>query len=119
MLGFLHTKRAALTLLVLAGAWAQNFVVPRDVDNENAIYDDLWEAQRLIAGENPYARIFSSDMRANQRYATHFLLLGPPQRFCLGVVDFGGRPMSARFEDPHGVGADAQATCHWADWRRQ
>jgi hypothetical protein len=48
-----------------------------------------------------------------------FPLFGPPRRFYLSVVDASGRPVSARVEIAHGVGADAQATCHWADWQRQ
>jgi len=48
-----------------------------------------------------------------------FPIFGPPRRFYLTVVDAGTRPTSPRIEISHGVGADAQATCHWADWRRQ
>jgi hypothetical protein len=48
-----------------------------------------------------------------------FPLFGPPRRFYLSVVDVSGHPLSPRVEIPHGVGADARATCHWADWRRQ
>ena len=48
-----------------------------------------------------------------------FPLFGPPRRFFLAVVDASGRAISPRIEIPHGVGADAQAQCHWVDWRRQ
>ncbi len=48
-----------------------------------------------------------------------FPLFGPPRRLYLSVVGVSGHPLSPRVEIPHGVGADAQATCHWADWRRQ
>jgi hypothetical protein len=48
-----------------------------------------------------------------------FPIFGPPRRFYLTVVDAGTRPISPRIEIPHGVGAGAQATCHWVDWRRQ
>jgi hypothetical protein len=48
-----------------------------------------------------------------------FPVFGPPRRFYLSVVDGNSRPISPRIEIPHGVGADAQGTCHWADWRRQ
>jgi hypothetical protein len=48
-----------------------------------------------------------------------FPLFGAPRRFYLSVVDAGGHPISPGIEISHGVGADAQATCHWADWQRQ
>ena len=48
-----------------------------------------------------------------------FPIFGPPRLLYLSVVDGNARPISPRIEIPHGVGADAQATCHWADWRRQ
>jgi hypothetical protein len=48
-----------------------------------------------------------------------FPIFGPPRIFFLSVVDGNTRPNSPRIEIPHGVGADAQAQCHWADWRRQ
>jgi hypothetical protein len=46
-----------------------------------------------------------------------FPLFGP-RRYYLIVVDAAGRPLSARIEIAHGVGPNAQASCHWADWRR-
>jgi hypothetical protein len=48
-----------------------------------------------------------------------FPIFGPPRHFFLSVVDGSTRPNSPRVEIPHGVGADAQAQCHWVDWRRQ
>lgn len=48
-----------------------------------------------------------------------FPIFGPPRRFFLSVVDSNNRPNSSQIEVPHGVGADAQAQCHWVDWRRQ
>ena len=48
-----------------------------------------------------------------------FPIFGPPRRFFLSVVDGNTRTNSPRIEIPHGVGADAQAQCHWVDWRRQ
>jgi hypothetical protein len=48
-----------------------------------------------------------------------FPIFGPPRRFFLTVVDGSTRANSPRIEVPHGVGADAQAQCHWVDWRRQ
>jgi len=77
MLAFLHTKRAALillALLLLAGVWTHYFVVPKDDRPGHDIYYDFEEAQRIVAGENPYERILSGDMRTNQKYATYFPL---------------------------------------------
>lgn len=36
------------------------------------IYFSYVEGQRLLNGENPYARILAGDMRQNQKYATYF-----------------------------------------------
>ena len=74
---FLRTRRAAticLVLIVLAGAWTHYFVVPKENRAGNDIYFDFQEAQRIIAGENPYERILAGDMRTNQKYATYFPL---------------------------------------------
>ncbi len=47
-----------------------------------------------------------------------FPLFGPPRRFYLTVVDASDHPISPRIEILHGgVGPNAQATCHWADWQ--
>lgn len=48
-----------------------------------------------------------------------FPLFGPPRRFYLSVADGNARLISPRIEIPYGVGANAQATCHWVDWQRQ
>lgn len=48
-----------------------------------------------------------------------FPLFGPPRRFYLKVVDEADRPLSAEVEIPHGLPPNAEATCHWVDWRRQ
>ena len=48
-----------------------------------------------------------------------FPIFGPPRRFFLSIVDGNSRTNSPRIEIPHGVGADAQTQCHWADWQRQ
>jgi hypothetical protein len=77
MFASLRTKRAAvvlLALMVLAAAWTHYFVVRPDIDDKNDLYYDFLEAKRLIAGENPYERILSGDMRNNQKYATYFPL---------------------------------------------
>jgi hypothetical protein len=48
-----------------------------------------------------------------------FPLFGPPRKFYLMVVDDRGRPLGPEIEIAHGLGAYAQATCHWVDWRRE
>ncbi len=48
-----------------------------------------------------------------------FPLYGAARRFFLTVVDAAGRPMSAEVEIRHGLAPNADATCHWVDWRRQ
>lgn len=47
-----------------------------------------------------------------------FPISGPPRRFFLGIIDASGRALSQRVEIEHGRGIDAQATCHWVDWRQ-
>jgi len=48
-----------------------------------------------------------------------FPIFGPPRKFYLTVVDGNEQPISPQVEILHGLGANAQATCHWIDWRRQ
>ncbi len=45
-----------------------------------------------------------------------FPIFGAPRHFYLSVVDAQGHPLSPTVEIAHGLGAAAQATCHWADW---
>ena len=78
----------------------------------------LPDVRLLLADEygNQEVKVTKSGSDAG-RY--DFPLFGPPRRFYLSVTDSGGHPISPRIEISHGVGADAQATCHWADWQRQ
>lgn len=48
-----------------------------------------------------------------------FPLFGVPRRFYLTVVDGADQPLSAEVEIRHGLAPNADATCHWVDWRRQ
>ncbi|MBW4462011.1 MAG: hypothetical protein KME47_17490 [Nodosilinea sp. WJT8-NPBG4] len=66
----------ALLLLVVAGLlmhisfW---FTPANDLMGQDIYY--IWlEGKRIIAGENPYARVLASDMRDNDKYATYFPL---------------------------------------------
>ena len=45
------------------------------------VYFTYQEGQRLAAGENPYARVLSGNMRENDKYATYL-----PAFFCASVV---------------------------------
>jgi len=89
MFAFLHTQRAAqafLALLLLSGACTHYFIVPKDDRPGHDIYFDFEEAKRIVAGENPYERILSGDMRTNQKYATYFPLF---YLLSAGVVKLG------------------------------
>lgn len=48
-----------------------------------------------------------------------FPVFPPPRRFYLSVVDATGHPVSPRIEIAHGMGSNADASCHWVDWQRQ
>ncbi|MBD1918437.1 hypothetical protein H6F55_01650 [Phormidium sp. FACHB-322] len=49
------------------------FTPAKDLMGQDIYY--IWlEGKRIIAGENPYARILASDMRDNDKYATYFPL---------------------------------------------
>jgi len=63
----------ALVLLVAAGV-VVHLSVPQENRPGTDISFDYEEAQRILRGENPYARILSGDMRTNQKYPTYFPL---------------------------------------------
>ena len=44
-----------------------------DTGGEDIYYTWL-EGKRLLAGENPYARVLAGNMRENDKYATYFPL---------------------------------------------
>ncbi|MBD2472394.1 hypothetical protein [Nostoc sp. FACHB-145] len=48
---------------------------PVDALKGEDIYFIWLEGKRIIAGENPYARVLLSDMRVNDKYATYFPLV--------------------------------------------
>jgi hypothetical protein len=61
---------AAAGLLMHISFW---FTPASDLMGQDIYY--IWlEGKRIIAGENPYARVLASDMRANDKYATYFPL---------------------------------------------
>ncbi len=59
-----------LLLLILAGIL--NAAIPHADMTDEDIYYSYIEGQRLVNGQNPYARILGSDMLTNQKYATYF-----------------------------------------------
>lgn len=77
---------AILTSGVLVNLRIWDYPSPRQED----IYYTYLDGQRLIQGENPYARILSGDMRVNEKYSTYFPIFyglsGLVQR--LGLEDF-------------------------------
>ncbi len=49
------------------------FTPASDLMGQDIYY--IWlEGKRIVVGENPYARVLASDMRANDKYATYFPL---------------------------------------------
>ncbi|WP_228037609.1 hypothetical protein [Nodosilinea sp. LEGE 06152] len=61
---------ATVGLLMHISFWS---IPASDLMGEDIYY--IWlEGKRIIAGENPYARVLASDMRANDKYATYFPL---------------------------------------------
>ncbi|PSN12470.1 hypothetical protein C7293_20040 [filamentous cyanobacterium CCT1] len=66
----------ALLLLMAAGLLMHSsfWSIPADDLIGEDIYYIWLEGKRIIAGENPYARVLASDMRANDKYATYFPL---------------------------------------------
>ncbi len=50
------------------------WLTPPDSLKGDDIYFIWLEGKRIIAGENPYARVLLGDMRVNDKYATYFPL---------------------------------------------
>jgi hypothetical protein len=96
----------ALLLLGVAGLLIHISVwfTPAQAMLKEDIYYIWLEGQRIVAGENPYARILGGDMRLNDKYATYFplayLFTALVQK--LGISEFAGwlylwRPLSFAF----------------------
>lgn len=58
-------------LLVVVGAHIRYY---EPGDHNQDIYFSFVEGQRILAGENPYARVLEGDFRSNDKYATYFPL---------------------------------------------
>jgi uncharacterized membrane protein len=61
---------ALLLVLLVAGAVVHVRVWAPDLTGRD-IYYSYVEGQRLVAGENPYARVLDGDQRQNRKYATY------------------------------------------------
>jgi len=66
------------------------FLITEDIKGAD-VYHYWLEGNRILSGQNPYARILSGDMRDNNKYATHFplfyLLSALAQK--AGLADYG------------------------------
>ena len=60
------------TILICYFASQINQAIPKPDLIDQDIYYSYVEGQRLVNGENPYARILDGDMRKNRKYATYF-----------------------------------------------
>lgn len=58
----------------LLGMLAHVRIWPGSEDRNDDIYFTYLEGDRLLHGENPYARVLEGDMRENQKYATYLPL---------------------------------------------
>lgn len=81
---------AGLLLLLVIAAVAHIRLWPTPTEGEDVYY--AWvEGGRILAGENPYARVLAGDLRQNDKYATYFpvfyALSALTQRF--GLADYG------------------------------
>jgi hypothetical protein len=62
-------------VIALAIGAATSFVLrSAPTEKQQDIYYSYVEGQRLLNGENPYARVLESDMRQNDKYANYFPL---------------------------------------------
>jgi uncharacterized membrane protein len=59
-------------LLVLVAAAAVSVLFWQKDTTTQDIYWDWVDGSRLLAGENPYARVLAGDMRLNDKYTTYF-----------------------------------------------
>src|SRR6185295_5461306 len=62
-------------LILLFLAWRVYGIVgvAKTIEQED-IYYSFTEGQRILNGENPYARVLTGNMRDNKKYATYFPL---------------------------------------------
>src|SRR5690242_5186208 len=63
-----------LSLIVVAGT-VIHASIPTEHRPGTDIYYNWVEGRNILSGQNPYARILSSDMRVNKKYPTYFPLI--------------------------------------------
>ena len=74
----------------LLGMLAHVRLWPKTEDRNDDIYFTFLEGDRLLRGENPYARVLEGDMRENEKYATYlplFYYLSAGVQL-LGIVEY-------------------------------
>ena len=64
-----------LLTLIISGTLVHRSLWGYNTREESDIYYHWVEGGRLLAGENPYARVLAGDMRKNDKYATLFPLI--------------------------------------------
>ena len=69
----------ALAAILLAGGLV-HYDLPKYNEQSTDAYFTFLDGQRILAGENPYSRILSGNMRTNDKYSTYF-----PLFFLLGA----------------------------------
>jgi len=69
-----HWKLILLFIIIIFASLYVNHELDRPIDKGMDIYYSWVEGQRLLAGENPYSRILSGNMRENDKYSTYFPL---------------------------------------------
>src|SRR3990172_8896073 len=81
---------ALVVSICLLGMLAHIQLWPKAEDRNDDIYFTFLEGDRLLRGENPYARVLEGDMRENEKYATYlplfYYLSAGIQR--LGLVEY-------------------------------
>ncbi|MDG2304154.1 MAG: hypothetical protein P8R42_05770 [Candidatus Binatia bacterium] len=69
-----QTAAYTAILVILAAVVVANIRYFGEGDQQQDIYFSFVEGQRIVAGENPYARVLEGDFRQNDKYATYFPL---------------------------------------------
>ena len=70
-----HVTAVVLLAVIVTGSLVVHVSLPTERRPGTDIYYNWVEGQNILSGQNPYARILSSDMRVNQKYPTYFPLI--------------------------------------------
>jgi hypothetical protein len=96
---------------------ASNLILGRVLDRSGNPMPDI--RLHLVDEFNAVNDIKATKSGANEAGMYNFPVFDPGRRYYLTIVDVNGTPLSDRVEIEHHVGANAKATCHWADWEQQ